>query len=123
MELDEKSAFKYGFLRRCVEEGCDPDEVARRLDAGLGGLAKHAGVADAAKSLLAAGVAIPTVLAAGTGAGIGWGLAKLRDPSIDPDEVRRGELIQAYDTQAQLARIRSLTDKYRPAPRPGYARF
>lgn len=119
-EMTEKTAFKYGFLLRCVEEGCDADETARRIDAGL---AKQADGWDAAKSFGTGALALPVLGAVGLGAAGGYTLANMGEKAFDVDDARKRELIQAYDSHARQAKIRALVGKYRPPEKPSFSRF
>ena len=40
----------------------------------------------------------------------GYGLAKMQEGDVDPEEVQREELITAYQTQTDLARRKAIMD-------------
>jgi hypothetical protein len=137
MVMTPREGFKYGFLLRCAEEGLTAEEAEARAARGLEKQADDDGwkaiVGDAYSGLksLATGVPGfitehgPTVVglgalgAAGAGGLTGYGLAKMQEGDVDPEEVQRAELIQAYQTQAELARRRALMEAAQAArPRP-----
>lgn len=134
-------AFKLGFLLRCAEEGCTPDEIRGRVKTATllkqsAGPAITAGTGIGAKMLAkfkGLGKALPLwagftqlpyyatslglAASAATGAGAGYGLAKLQNQDVDPEEAKRQELIAAYKLQAELARQRASRRSYRqPIP-------
>lgn len=108
-----RSAFKRGFLWRCAEEGLGPDAVDRRVAAAealvRGRLDKRANwLTD---PLWTAGAIGAGGLALGLGSAyLGGGLAgnaaaRAARDAIDPAEVRRLELIAAYNAYAdEIAR-------------------
>jgi len=122
--LDERSAFRYGFLKGCAEEGLNAKQAMDR--AALLLRHKRAGFMDAASKTLGglqtaglAGLAVPLLGAATVGAGTGAALAKINDPPVDPEAARDQELIAAYDHYAQQARLRERMMRLRKQPRPG----
>jgi hypothetical protein len=119
--MTPKEGFRFGFLYRCAEEGLT---VKQAFDRARCALEKQAGLWNEAKSGvgaawgglktlgglgLLAGVGVPAVV----GTGIGLGLAKAREQDIDPDEIRRQELISAYRFHADQARRRALMKNFR----------
>jgi hypothetical protein len=117
-----REGFRFGFYYRCAEEGLDATGARERagralekraddkgwwpvikgigggIGGGIGSIGKHlAGLG------LLAGVGGPIAL----GTGVGLGLANAREQDIDPEEVRRQELIAAYNFHADQARQRA----------------
>ena len=116
--MTPREAFKAGFLLRCAEEGLDEAQTMKRAEAGLAGLAKQAlgpgvGVGTvldiltkAPGALMGAGqmAALPFAIG-GTAGLVGGGLAghyaaKAMDPGYDHDDLKRQELIEAYNQSA-----------------------
>jgi hypothetical protein len=116
--MTPREGFRFGFYYRCAEEGLDAagarDRAGRALEkqaddkgwwpaikgigGGIGGIGKHlVGLG------LLAGVGGPIAL----GTGVGLGLANAQEQDIDPEEVRRQELIAAYNFHADQARQRA----------------
>lgn len=127
-QLTRSECFRMGFLMRCAEEGCTPEEVAARVAFGQEKSAdwdvtsmftKPVGKALSAAKFLAllplraSGYGI--LAGAGLGAAGGYGLAKMQNGTLDPDEAKRQELISAYQFQAELARRRASQFSYRKA--------
>ncbi len=118
MGLTKQQNFRLGFLLRCAEEGLAPAEIRERVK-----LAKASGWSSLGDAIKAYGL-FPFQLAAGGiataglgGAGIGYGLAKMQDEQVDPEEAKQQELIAAYKMQAERARRRAQQRTYRrPAP-------
>lgn len=120
--LDERQAFKFGFLLRCADEGLTPEQTAGRIKAAGERLArvKAAGWGDAVASLAGNIPKIFTnlgMLGVGAsalgGAGAGIGLAHLTGGEADPEETKRQELIAAYQQQADRIRRSTLARRYR----------
>jgi len=133
--MTPREAFKYAFLLRCAEEGLTADEAEARAARGLEkradgwdfaksmlGGAKDlvtGVVAPAAGHLLGGGTALAGLGAIGLGGAAGYGLAKMQEGDVDPEEVQREELIAAYRTQAELARRKAIMEAAIQAhPRP-----
>ena len=120
--------FRLGFLMRCAEEGCTPEEVQERVklaSACLNGtMVKEAGGDNplwaAVKTISYMPVhasALGIAGAAGLGAIGGYGLAKLQSSDVDPEEAKQQELIAAFKLQAEMARRRAAQRQYRrPIP-------
>lgn len=96
--MTRKDAFLYGFLCKCADDGCSPEEVkhrARLITAGMhksafiGGLANAA--VDAGKTLW--NVAKPVAIAAplALGAAGGYGLAQMGDDNFDVEDAKADE--------------------------------
>ena len=105
--VDEKTAFKMGFLSRCAEEG-------------LTGTALDARIKQAAWSDLltgAAGLTVGLPLAGGLVAGGlgGYGAAKLTTPEVDDETLKSEELANTYRAYANRLRSRKKALQYRPA--------
>lgn len=109
MPLDDRTAFKVGFLLRCAEAGLSGGETVALMEkaatltdwykriAGAGTLA-----AGGVRNLGIAGL----VAAAGAGAGGGLLAAHLRKGTVDPEEIKKQELIAAYNTYSDQLRGR-----------------
>lgn len=130
--MTPREGFKYGFLLRCAEEGLTAKQAEARAARGLekrgaGMLGSFLGGlgGGAASAITSAPQWIPKlglgVLGAGalaTGLG-GYALGKMQEGDVDPEEVQREELINAYRTQAELARRKEIMDAVTAAqPRP-----
>lgn len=125
--MDEKMAWRFGFLLRCAEAGLD--EVGAEH---LASLTKRAipGLSDA-KDLVTSAVsgilgAVKTVgllgggLALAGGAGAGVMLAKAQEGSVNEEDVRRQELIATYNAYGD--RVRHRRAGLAPASLQRYAR-
>lgn len=130
--LTRQDSFRLGFLLRCAEEGCTIQEVQDRVKLASALLEKRAfdsGVDG--KDVMSTGwnaiktmATLPLHLSLygiGAGAGLGaiggYGLAKLQNSDIDPEEAKRHELMAAYKLQAEMARRRAQQYQYRqPTP-------
>ena len=123
MSMSRQERFKFGFLLRCADDGCTPDEIRARVKVATFSLGDILGLkellsggASAAKTIAmlpvhAAAAGIGT--AALGGAGVGWGAAKLQNDDVDPEEAKRHELIAAYKLQADKLRQQAATRSYR----------
>jgi hypothetical protein len=132
--MTPREGFKYGFLLRCAEEGLTADEAEERAARGLEkraldpwGMIKDIGKAGlnlgqwGAGKALGWGIPIGLGAAALGGGGLGYGLAKLQEGDVDPEEIQRQELITAYQTQADLARRKAIMDAAQlTRPRPKF---
>lgn len=129
--LNEKEAFKVGFLMRCAEEGLTMQETHQRIKLALASnimLVKEAipwylqpftYAGGKAMDLATAGVkTIPSILSYGAaaglvapiaaGAGIGYGAAKFTTPDhAIIDEAKQDEVIGEYERLAEEARRRA----------------
>lgn len=124
MPLTAQENFRLGFLLRCAEEGCDTTEIRERVKL-ASALTKFAWSVtnDVISPLWSAAKAVGTLPIHMTAAGLagsavlggagGYGLAKLQNSDIDPEEAKRQELISAYQLQAELARRRAQQRTYR----------
>lgn len=99
MALDDRTAFKAGFLLRCAEAGLTADETAQAMEKAAGIFDNEIGAA------LALGVG--GLGAAGAAGALGGSvLAHMNQHHVDPDEVKKQELIAAYNTFADQLRHR-----------------
>lgn len=115
--LDERQAFKFGFLYRCAEEGLTPVETQARMEKAAAFVKRSTWIADTANTLAGLGIggmALGAGTAIGTGMLGGAALAKATEPDVTPDELKAQEEIAAYnlfDKQIQqrnaLRQIRS----------------
>lgn len=99
--LDPRAAFKAGFLYRCAEAGLTPAETDALVE-------KAAGLKDLASGAITGGLGGLKLirelgmgglgLSALGGAGVGYMASELRRGTVDPDDVKKQELIAAYNT-------------------------
>jgi hypothetical protein len=145
MSLTPRQQFKFGFLLRCADEGLTLEQTHERVkealafhekEAGIaeiisgalkgigsaaGGVAEGVGkaapvVADAAKSLGLLGLGGAAV----GGIGAGHLAALAGEKEIDPEEIKKQELIATYRQQADRVRRNMAARSYRddtPKPR------
>lgn len=112
MSMTDKEQFRFRFLEKCAAAGLAPDQVrelSKRLvkvaDMGwLGTLLKAPLQYSGAKILGGAGLGI---------AG-GYGLAKMTEEDVDPEIVKKYEVIAALQQQAERARRQAARVSYRP---------
>lgn len=127
--MTPQEQFRLGFLMRCAEEGCTPEEIQERVKLAnehLSGGVKTANSSvlgplwSAAKTLGYMPIHASALGIAGSAAlgGIGgYGLAKFQNADVDPEEAKQQELIAALKLQAELARRRASQRQYRrPIP-------
>ncbi len=127
-QLTPQESFRLGFLLRCAEEGCTAEEIQERVKfaaaPALGALtALWSGLKGAVNPTWNAvktmgtfplhATALGVAGAAGVGAAGGYGLAKMQNSDVDPEEAKRQELMAAYQLQAELARRRASQRSYR----------
>jgi hypothetical protein len=98
--MTDAQAYKFGFLYRCAEEGLTVEETRARIKQAVA-FVKQANPLQTAWNALTtlgtAGVAGTAALSAGAGALGGLSLAKLREPDVNPEEIRAQEEISAYN--------------------------
>ncbi len=133
--LSARDRFKLGFLRRCVEEGLDRDQIAARVKQadglgdiygeakGLGGHMINLGTG-LAKGVLEYGmplaIAAPPVL----GGLAGYGLARATDiDDTDVADIRDQELIEEYRRQAEQLQRQNIVRDYQKARGAARPRF
>ena len=110
--MDMRTAFKFGFLLRCAEAGCTAEEIDALVE-------KSAGWAETLWNVPGhlAGWGLVGLGAAGlVGASAGLAKAHLDEGTLDPEEVRKRELIAAYNTHAQEMRNHQLARRRREQP-------
>lgn len=104
--VDEKTAFKMGFLARCSEEGLTGADLDARI--------KQASISDIVNGV--AGISgLPLAAGLVAGGGLGWGAAKLTNPQIDDETLKSEELANTYRAYANRLRSRKKALQYRPA--------
>jgi hypothetical protein len=126
--MTPKEGFKYGFLLRCAEEGLTIKEAEARAARGLEKQAEEGLVGKVLGDLYSGGKNLitgtpgfiaehgPKILgvgalgAAGVGSLGGYGLAKMQEGDVDPEEIQREELISTYRAQAELARRKAIME-------------
>jgi hypothetical protein len=128
--MTPREGFKYGFLLRCAEEGLTAEEAEKRAARGLEKQAEDSLLGKALGTVggdvysgvkgVATGIpgwvrdygpwalGLGALGVAGAGGLTGHLLAKTQEGDIDPEEVQRQELIQAYQTQTELARRKAI---------------
>lgn len=113
--------FRFGFLLRCAEEGCSVQEIQDRVKyANVLGTAAGTALKWGIPLTMAAGVVLPaaatlagTAGVVGAGDRVGKQLAGMTDPNLDPEDIKRQELINAYRLQAEQIRQRAKRQTYR----------
>lgn len=122
MEMTPQDNFRYGFLMSCAQQGLTPDQVREVVKTASEHLRKEANVG---RSLAALWAKLPLAIAgyglmgsAGVGALGGHALAKATEDELDPEEVRRQELLATYRQQAERARRNASRIRYRQPRRP-----
>jgi hypothetical protein len=135
MDLTAQDAFKLGFLSRCAEERLTGAALDARLEkaaafnkaaSGIGDLVTFSpiqgtnaiagAVGTGASTLWDAAKAITAVPVAGSilgGAGLGYGAAKMMEPTINDDELKAQELAATYKLYADKAKNRRKSRRYR----------
>jgi hypothetical protein len=109
-KLDDRTAFKLGFLTRCLEEDLTGDALQARIKAASGGWL------DALANTAMAPAAVGGALGLAGGGLLGYGAAKLTEqPAPDPEAAKIKELEQAYKIQAARMRARRAMKQYRSA--------
>lgn len=103
--MTPREAFCFGFLKQCAAEGLSLEQIEKRAF----GLKD---VIDAIKTTGAAGL----IGATGVGALGGLGLAKLQEGTINPDDVRKQELIGTYNSYAEQIEGRNAANAVKPRP-------
>lgn len=107
-KLDERTAFKMGFLTRCMEEGLAGDDLQERI--------KAATIGGAIGTLVGGTVGLPLAAGLGLGGLAGMGWAHATNPETpDPETSKIKELEQAYKIQAARMRARRALKEYRSA--------
>lgn len=116
MDVNEKEAFKLGFLYRCAEESLTGADLDGRIKA----------AADLCKSgafdmsmlnptgALSNLAAVPIMLGTVAGGLGGHMAAKLTEPDVDEDDLKAKELAAAYKAYAARAKTNRKLRLYRP---------
>jgi hypothetical protein len=122
--MTPREGFRFGFYYRCAEEGLSAEEARARAALGLEKAATAApwwlgpvgsavgtgwGGAKLLGGLALAGAAGTAALGGGA---VGLGLARAQEGDVDPDEIRKHELISTYRFHADQARRRALMKAY-----------
>lgn len=114
--LTPRQAFKLGFLLKCAQDGLTPEQTDARIDAVL----TKAALGETFGKFLDVATGVGGLgLAAGglAGAGVGYALGQATEPPVDPDEIKKQELIQVLNQYADRARRNTAAVQYRP-PKP-----
>jgi hypothetical protein len=111
-ELNEKQAFKLGFIAYCADHNLSVHAATNLL--------KKASTAGwAAQNLFDLGglatVGLPAGLGLALGGGLGYGAAKMDEPSVTPDEIKAQELAKTYKTYTDRIKARRAYQQYRAA--------
>lgn len=109
--MDARQSFKFGFLMECTQAGLTPSE----MEAGLDTLIKT-GMFDMASKVLDTVVGVGGLGLAGAGilgAGAGYMLGNATEQPIDPEEVKKREMISVLQQYAAQARRNSSRIQYR----------
>jgi hypothetical protein len=124
LNLTPSQMFKVGFLLRCADEGLSDEETAERV-AMAERYVKQAGVGDAIQGTASGGSATLQLLRSlGLWGLVGGGLlggiggyagGVLTDEPTDPSEVKKQELVAAYQQHADRARRQAANTQYRSA--------
>jgi len=121
--LDQRQAFKFGFLLRCADEGLTPEQTQVRVKEACDRLEQIktanvlGGIGGIGKFLMNAGL-LGLGGSAALGAAGGAGLASLMEEDADPEDVKRQELAAAYQQQAERIRRSMASHSYRPSTAP-----
>lgn len=117
MSLTNRQIFKFGFLLRCADDGLTVEETKERI--------KQAAIAleQMEKQGLVGGLlnALTRLGWLGLGAGAiggtagGYTVGKMTEKETDPEEIKRQELIAAYQQEADRIRRAARRRMYRPA--------
>jgi hypothetical protein len=117
--MDHSQMFKVGFLLRCADEGLSDEETAERVQEAAQFVAVLEKQAVFGTDLMALPKMLKSLglwgLAAGGLAGGlgGYAVGKATDTESDPEEVKRQELIAAYQQQADRVRRQLARGSYR----------
>lgn len=115
--MSPDTAFKVGFMLRCIDENLTDDEMAERINKGLDKQASPVGatigaagrlgggiLGSAGQLMLAAGIGIPVV----AGAAVGAGTAKMTgDANVDIDSLKKEEMINTLNQLTDEAERRA----------------
>ncbi len=119
--MNPREAFKHAFVKTCAERGDDDRTIAARVDEAHGLFVKQAWESLFRLPLYTA----LGVLGAGAAAGglAGYGAAQANRTEVDLEDIKRNELIAAYNTYASRMRQRNLLNQARReaeanAPKP-----
>jgi hypothetical protein len=133
MSLTNRQAFKFGFLLQCASEGLSVEETRERIKeaavalgkmeksgqgigAAIGSLGRGAmGLGGGALRLLTSLGWLGMGVGGLAGLGGGYTLGKMTEKETDPEEVKRQELIAAYQQEADRLRRAAQRRMYRPA--------
>lgn len=109
-ELNEKQAFKLGFITYCANNDLSARDATKWLKQAAGGLAGSA--LDMGNLAL---VGIPAGVGLALGGGLGYGAAKLDEPSVTPDDIKAQELAKTYKRFTDRIKARRAYQRYRAA--------
>jgi hypothetical protein len=125
--LSPREAFKFGFMLRCADENLTEEQTRERIKVAFANMQKTAwinpfpAIGQTAKAVypLIKGLGLLGIGGAAAAGGLGgYGLAKMTEKDVDPEEIKRQELIAAYQQQANEIRRRAKARSYRPSKAP-----
>jgi len=116
MDVNEKEAFKLGFLRRCAEEqltGAALETRIKAAEAFVKAALELPSLGDSGKALF--NVAYAPLMLATVGGGLAGHLAgKMTEPDVDEEDLKARELAAAYKAYAARAKTNRKLRLYRP---------
>ena len=120
MSLTPNQMFKVGFLLRCADEGLSEEATAERVQAAqqfVGHIEKQGQLGGVGKGMsLAKSLVLWSLIGGGLAGGAGgYAAGVLTDEPADPEEVKKQELIAAYQQHADQARRQLARGHYRGA--------
>jgi len=108
--IDEKQAFKLGFVAACADRGLQPAQAAALLKTASGSI-----LGDVA-SLGALGlVGLPAAAGLVGGGALGYGAAKFDEPNTTPDDIKAKEIEDTYKRYTDRLKSRRAYMQYRAA--------
>ena len=117
MDVNEKEAFKLGFLRRCAEEHLTGPALEMRIKAAEA-FVKSAAIqlptmSDSFQAL--GNIAYTPLMLATVGGGLAGHVAgKMTEPDVDEEDLKARELAAAYKAYAARAKTNRKLRLYRP---------
>lgn len=117
--LTPRQSFKFGFLLKCAEAGLTPAQIETRLDQ-LIKTADAKGILGGTADLILNTGGLGLAAGGLAGAAGGYMLGRMTDPVIDPEEIKKRELIAVLNQYASQAKRNTSRVAYRePVPAGG----
>ena len=114
--LTARQSFKFGFLLQCAEAGLTPTQIEAALDGIIKTAGGKGGIGGTVDLMLNAG-GLGLAAAGLAGAGGGYMLGRMTEPEIDPEEIKKRELIAVLNQYASQAKRNTDRVAYRqPTP-------